>query len=245
MLKESKVRLQMVIGVILASSVALLIFSYTSSLDSKYKQETVTTFAYFVTREIPEGTSLVEVFNSGYVNRQKVLQASLPASAFQEAAQGSQQLLFAQRKLTVGQILLQDDFTTVQATTSGLIIPEGNVVVSIRLQDVERISPFLRPGNDVAIFGTSDTTKVDYTTTRAIVPRAKILGIGDSRVTSDQGYVPIGDPSILTVAVEAEYAAVLIQASKTIALQIALLPLNTEVPSGIIKQEQVLRTSKP
>lgn len=244
MLKEAKVRIQMIVGVLLASSVALLIFSYTNSLDAKYKQETVTTFAYFVQREIPEGTSLADVFNSGYVNRQKVLQASLPASAFQEAAQGSQQLLFAQRKLTVGQILLQEDFTTVQATTSGLIIPEGDVVVSIRLQDVERISPFLRPGNDVAIYGTSDVTKVDLTTTRAIVPRAKVLGIGDSRVTNDQGYVPIGDPSILTIALKAEYAAILIQASKTIALQVALLPLNTEVPTGTIKQEQVLRTSK-
>lgn len=234
----------MVIGVLLSASVAVLIFAYTGSLDAKYKQESATTFAYFVTREIPEGTSLSDVFNSGYVQRNQVLQSSLPQNAFSDASQGSQQTLFAQRKILVGQILLQNDFATAQATTSGLLIPDGSVVVSIRLQDVERISPFLRPGNDVAIFATSQSAKPENTLTKVIVPRAKILGIGDSRLTADQGFVPSGDPSILTVAVGAEYAGILIQATKTLALQLALLPLNTEVPLGTITQDQVVRIER-
>lgn len=237
---EYKNRIRTTVLLVLVASLAILTYSYLTGLEKQYREGDQRTFAFFVIREVPEGTSLRDVFNSGFVQRREVLASSLGPGTFESSTQGSEQNLFASRDIPIGQILLLEDFITSQVTTSGLLIPDGNVVVSIRLQDVERISPFLRPGNQVAVYATTGSSQNAKTVTRAIVPKAQILGIGDSRFAGDQGYVPLGDPTILTLAVEAKYAGILIQASKTLSLHFALTPRNTLIASDTVTQAEIL-----
>lgn len=243
MLQTTQSKIRVLLTSLLATALAITLYIYIVGLEQEYKQGDVRGYAFFAVREIPKGTSIVDVFNSGFVERREVLKTSIGTGAFESTSQGTEQSLFSKRDIPIGQIILINDFITSQVTTSGLLIPSGNVVVSIRLQDVERISPFLRPGNDVAVFATSNLSEISKTATKAIVPRAQVLGIGDSRTNADQGYIPVGDQTILTLAVESQYAAVLIQASKTMALHFALTPRETVISSDIVRQSDIVRVS--
>lgn len=234
-----KTRLQLLTGTLLACAVGLGVFIYAQGLADTYRDESVRDEAYFVTREIPEGTKLSDVFSLGFVERKEVLQNSLPPNAVTDLVSGSEDL-FSQKDLSVGQILLISDFGTIQISTSGLLIPDGYVAISIRIGDVERVSPFLRPGNEVAIFSTGSSSKGGATITRSLIPKAQIIGIGDSRFTGGQEYIPSGDPSILTITLNPADAGILIQAAKTLSIQLALLGRDTFVPNITIRAQDIL-----
>lgn len=234
-------RVQAIAGVILSTITALIFFNYTSGLKNEYAIQSDTSNAYFVVREIPEGTKLEDVITLGFVESREVLTKSLPVEVVSTTIQASLGTLFSNRDIPEGQILLQTDFGPIQVSSSGLLIPGGNIVVSIRLQDIERISPFLRPGNDVAIFATGSTnSQSGATATGAIVPIARVVGIGDTRYIGGQEFLATGDSSIVTLAIDPTYAAVLIQASRSHTLQLALLSKDALIPNGFVTQKQIL-----
>lgn len=234
-----RVRTQSFIAVLLATAVGLGVFSYSQNLAKTYEDDSVRAEAYFVTREIPEGTPLSNVLSQGFVEKKEVLKESLPTTAISGEV-GGEVNSFSLKDISAGQILLNSDFGPLQVSTSGLLIPDGKVAISIRLGDVERVSPFLRPGNEVAIFVTGVSKKGKVTITKTIIPRAQIVGIGDSRFTGGQEYIASGDPSILTIAVSAADAGVLIQVSKTLPINLVLLNRDTIIPEIIIRADSIL-----
>jgi len=231
--------LQWAIGIILSIAVALGVLIYSQNLSQKYQDNSARGSAYFVVREIPEGTSLGDVFALAFVEKREVLTATLPASAITSSSSGTENL-YSQKDISVGQILLVNDFGSLQVSTSGLLIPEGSAALSIRLGDVERVSPFLRPGNEVAIFATGPAVKGSGSVTKPIIPRTQVIGIGDARFLGGQEYVPTGDVSIITLAVAAEDVGKLIQASKTLTLHLALLTRDSDVSAKLIRVEDLL-----
>lgn len=231
--------LQWAIGIILSISVALGVLLYSQNLAQKYQDDSARSSAYFVVREIPEGTSLTDVFSLGFVEKREVLKKTLPPSAIIVPSSGAENS-YSQKDISVGQLLLVNDFGSLQVSTSGLLIPEGSVAISIRLGDVERVSPFLRPGNEVAVFATGPAVKGSGTVTKSIISRTQIIGIGDARFLGGQEYIPTGDVSIITLAITAEDAGKFIQASKTLTLHLALLNRDSVVPSKLIKVEDIL-----
>jgi len=229
--------LQWTIGIVLSIAVALGVLVYSQNLSQKYQDNSARGSAYFVVREIPEGTSLGDVFSLAFVEKREVLTSTLPTSAI--TSSGTENL-YAQKDISVGQILLVNDFGSLQVSTSGLLIPEGSVALSIRLGDVERVSPFLRPGNEVAIFVTGPAVKGSGSVTKPIISRTQVIGIGDARFLGGQEYVPTGDVSIITLAVSAEDVGKLIQASKTLTLHLALLTRDSDVSAKLIRVEDLL-----
>lgn len=238
---SSKLRnsLQWAVGITLSIGVALGVLFYSQNLAQKYQDDSARSSAYFVLREIPEGTSLTDVFTLGFVEKREVLKETLPSSAISSPSSGTE-MSYANKDISVGQLLLVNDFGSLQVSTSGLLIPPGNVAISIRLGDVERVSPFLRPGNEVAVFATGSSAKGSGTVTKSIISRTQIIGIGDARFLGGQEYVPTGDVSIITLAVSAKDAGRFIQASKTFTLHLALLNRDSVVPSSLINVEDIL-----
>jgi len=239
--KSSKFRsfLEWGIGLVLALGVAIAVLVYTQNLDKKYQDESARSKAYFVVREIPEGTSLADVFSLGFVERRQVLQETLSSAAITDPPSGSESS-FSQKDISVGQLLLINDFGSLQISTSGLLIPAGKVAISVRLGDVERVAPFLRPGNEVSIFATGPAIKGSGTVTKSIISRAQIIGIGEARFTGGQEYIPTGDVSIITFAINTSEAGKFILASKTLTLHLALLDRDSVVPLDLIRAEDIL-----
>lgn len=236
---QTKNRVWTTVGLILAMGVGLGVFSYSQNLAETYKDEAARAEAYFVTQVIPEGTALSEVFSIGFVEKREVLKDSLPPTAITGPVPSGENS-YSQKDISAGQILLISDFGSRQVSTSGLLIPDGSVAISIRLGDVERASPFLRPGNEVAVFVTGTSKKSSSTLTKVLIPRAQIIGIGDSRFTGGQEYIQSGDSGILTLAVSTTEAASLIQATKAYSIYLAIINKDTLIPNTTIRAEDIL-----
>lgn len=238
---SSKLRsyLEWALGITLALGVAIGVLIYSQNLDKKYQDDTARSNAYFVIREIPEGTSLADVFSLGFVERREVLKETLSSAAITTPPSGSENS-YSQKDISLGQLLLINDFGSLQISTSGLLIPSGKVAISVRLGDVERVAPFLRPGNEVSIFATGPAVKGSGTVTKSIISRTQIIGIGEARFTGGQEYIPTGDVSIITFAINSSEAGKFILASKTLTLHLALLDRDSVVPSDLIRVEDIL-----
>lgn len=234
------VRLQWAITVIIALAAGVSIYIFLQDQSTKYQIDSETSNALFVIREIPQGTSLGDVLALGFVESREVLKRSLPPQVIADAASVGDPTLFSQKDISSGQLLLISDFGAAQISTSGLSIPEGSVAISIRLGDVDRLAPFLRPGNEVAVFVSGSRPRGGGTFTKAIISKAQILGIGDARFISGQGYVPAGDTSIITLAVSVQDAGKLIQASKTFSLYLALTAQGPSVSTELVTVEDIV-----
>lgn len=126
---------------------------------------------------------------------------------------------------------------------STLNIPDTNMAISVELADPDRVAGFVTPGSEVAIFATavdpkriegSDTVPLP-TYTRIIVPRATVLGIGNTAVASRTTTTNEGDQiseevprTVLTISVNQNEAEKVIFGRYASELTFALLSDESE-----------------
>jgi pilus assembly protein CpaB len=119
-----------------------------------------------------------------------------------------------------------------------LPIPAGQMAVSVNLTDAARVSGFLAPGAQVAVFlnGTDETGGQPFT--RLLLPRVTVLGVGSaapqSAAADDQDpetpdQLP---PTLLTVAVDQRDAQKMLFASANGELAFALLDGDSTIKPG-------------
>jgi pilus assembly protein CpaB len=121
-----------------------------------------------------------------------------------------------------------------------LPIPVGQMAVSVNLTDAARVSGFLAPGAQVAVFlnGTDETGGRPFT--RLLLPRVTVLGVGSAAPESaapadDQQDPDVPDqlpPTLLTVAVDQRDAQKMLFASANGELAFALLDGDSTIEPG-------------
>jgi pilus assembly protein CpaB len=120
-----------------------------------------------------------------------------------------------------------------------LPIPAGQMAVSVNLTDAARVSGFLAPGAQVAVFlnGTDETGGQPFT--RLLLPRVTVLGVGSaapqSAATADDQDPETPDqlpPTLLTVAVDQRDAQKMLFASANGELAFALLDGDSSIKPG-------------
>lgn len=140
-----------------------------------------------------------------------------------------------------GEQLIQPKFGAAGDAQATLPIPPGQMAVSVNLTDAARVSGFLVPGSEVAVFlnGTTEDTAQPFT--RLLLPRVTILGVGSSAPAVDD---PENDadgegaaseevaPTLLTIAVGQRDAQKVLYAAATGELAFALLNGESTVDSG-------------
>ena len=122
--------------------------------------------------------------------------------------------------------------------TAPLPIPAGQMAVSVNLTDAARVSGFLAPGAQVAVFlnGTDETSGQPFT--RLLLPRVTVLGVGSVAPESAAADDPNPDvpdqlpPTLLTVAVDQRDAQKVLFASSNGELAFALLDGDSTVGPG-------------
>jgi len=65
-----------------------------------------------------------------------------------------------------------------------LTIPDGAIATSVNLSDTGRVAGFISPGADVAIFLTTNGDSGLPDATRLVLPKAKVIAVGDTTVVS-------------------------------------------------------------
>lgn len=137
-----------------------------------------------------------------------------------------------------GEQLIQDKFGAAGDAQATLPIPPGKMAVSVNLTDAARVSGFLVPGSEVAVFlnGTSEDTEQPFT--RLLLPRVTILGVGstapavDAEEGGEEAEPEDVAPTLLTIAVSQRDAQKVLYAAATGELAFALLNGQSEVSAG-------------
>jgi pilus assembly protein CpaB len=144
------------------------------------------------------------------------------------------------------QLLLRGQFDAPTRISGGLAIPEKMLAVSLKMEVEEEVGGFIRPGSQIAVFGTfkvadktfRDETGEDNHRTQLLLPRTEVLAVGaygEDGVTSNQpeegasrGEVTL----IVTVSVIQADAERLIHSTRIGELYAALLNDSSEVRPG-------------
>jgi pilus assembly protein CpaB len=111
-----------------------------------------------------------------------------------------------------GEQILSKRFT--QSATSHLAIPEGQLAVSVQLDDAARVAGYVEAGSEVAIFVTTTGQGV----TQLLLDRVEVLEVGGNANGGQQR-----DGRLLTLAVSEEQARRVILAQTQGSLYVALL----------------------
>ncbi len=120
-----------------------------------------------------------------------------------------------------------------------LSIPDGSIAISVNLTDTGRVSGFVNPGADVAIFvsGTSDSTALSGT--RLLLPKVRVIGVGDTSLVSTTTTNQAGSQTteelpktLMTLAVSQDEAEKILFAADNGVLSFGLLNDKSKVKPG-------------
>ena len=234
--------LPIVLAVVLAVVAAALVFFYIRGADQRAVEQQQPVSVLVSTSTIPRGISLGDAVAGGLAETTQVPADMAPTGALGAVTPENSGLL-AINNVNPGQILLATNFVAELPDISPVAIPDGLMAISISLGDVQRVGNFLRPGSEVVVFnsysdgGTAvDATQAGATanlTTRVLVDRALILGIGETvtaPTTNPDGTTTTQAPSsLITLGVDQAEAEKIILASQTGSLYFGLLGDGTEV----------------
>lgn len=136
-----------------------------------------------------------------------------------------------------GEQLIAAKLGSASEAAAPLPIPAGQMAVSVNLTDAARVSGFLAPGAQVAVFlnGTDESSGQAFT--RLLLPHVTVLGVGsaapESAAAPDEQTEPDQlPPTLLTIAVNQRNAQKVLFASATGELAFALLDGESKVESG-------------
>ena len=116
--------------------------------------------------------------------------------------------------------ILQNNFGVSAANTGALVIPDGQLAVTVSLSDPARVASFLQPGSEITIFVTGQSGNTKYT--QVLIPRTQVLAVGSQVLQTPDGASGGNTSALITVAVTPLQAKRLVHASQTLSLYFGL-----------------------
>jgi pilus assembly protein CpaB len=229
--------LPIVLAVALAIVAALLVFFYIRGAEQRVIEEQQPVTVLVSTATIPQGITLGDAVSGGLAEATQVPAETVPSGAVSAVTPENSGLLSISN-VNPGQILLSTNFAVELPDVTPVSVPDGLMAIAISLGDVQRVGNFLRPGAEVTIFnsytnGDAAAGETAGLTTRVLVDRALVLGVGESVNSAPAN--PDGTPavqtpsSLITLGVDQAEAEKIILASQTGSLYFGLLGDGTEV----------------
>lgn len=184
------------------------------------------------TKQIAVGESIEAAQAAGKVRTTKVSRDDVLDGAGDDA--GALKGEVALVPIYPGEQLIEAKFGD---TPSTLPIPPGKMAVSVDLTDAARVSGFLEPGSEVAVFLNGTNPASGQTFTRLLLPRVTVLGVGSTapESTSADGKDSSAEKlpgTLLTIAVDQADAQKVLYASSNGELAFALLNGDSKVRSA-------------
>lgn len=235
--------LPIVLAVALAVIAAGLVFFYIRGAEQRVIDEQQPVSVLVSTATVPRGITLGDAASGGLIETTQVPSDMAPSGALTAVTADNAGLL-AINNVNPGQILLATNFVAELPDITPVSIPDGLLAIAISLGDVQRVGNFLRPGAEVVIFNSytsgadpvaveGEAAPTSELTTRVLVDRALVLGIGETATTpttNPDGTVTAPPPSsLITLGVDQAEAEKIIQASQTGSLYFGLLGDGTEI----------------
>jgi pilus assembly protein CpaB len=151
---------------------------------------------------VPAGTTLQDAISQDLITRELVSAKGVPAGSLTSVS-ASDDSSVAVSDIQPGELVLASRFGAQAAATSPLPIPDGDVAVSLALQDPAHVGSFVTPGSQIAIFDTfnargtvaganvpsGDHLADDFSkvrATRVLLPKVEVLAVGSTSAPSSQ-----------------------------------------------------------
>jgi pilus assembly protein CpaB len=226
----------LLVAVLIALAGTAMIVLYVQGIDARATKDQELVEVLVAAETIETGESVSAAQEAGKIEKAEVRRADLVDGSLSSTSSIAD--LVAIGPVYPGEQLIAKKFGSLGDTQS-LVIPEDMIAISVELTDFERVAGFVNPGNEVAVFSTAsdavlirpdDTERKLGSTTRIVLTRNLVLGVGTTSVTSRTTQTEDGDTAteevartILTIAVTQEQAEKLILADRTTELNFALL----------------------
>ncbi len=182
------------VAVLLAMVGTTAVFAYVKSADRRALagQEVVRVFV--AKKPIAAGTPAKVAVEDNLMKQELIAAKGVPNGSLSAVTKTNASLV-AVTDIAVGEIVLASRFGAEPVASAALNIPDGKMAVTVELEDPRRVAPFLKPGNEIAIFTSGkvrrepkkDEEKQDgecgfpeVCVTRTVLGRVTVLGVGET-----------------------------------------------------------------
>ncbi len=189
----------LILAVFLAMVGTTAVFAYVRGADSRALAGQEPVSAYVASEKVSAGTTLRKAVDDGLIVKELVARKIVPQGALTAVDEGNETLV-ATTDIAVGEIIFASRFGEQRAASSALALPDGRMAVTVKLEDPQRVAPFLRAGNEVAVFTSfklrrerskddppangDECAAPEVCATRIVLPRVTVLGVGAASVQS-------------------------------------------------------------
>lgn len=193
---------------------------YAQGADERAMQGLEAVDIFVAKGDIPAGTMLGSAVAAQMLEIQQVPRRLAPTGASVEV-DATNSSFVALNDIHTGELVLLSRFAPPQEVSAGLSIPNGYVAATFNLGDPQRVASFVHVGSQVAVFLTYTATGATGSTTRLLMSKVLVLGVGASTGQTAQ---ELQTPSaLLTFALSQVDAERLIQAQSVGSLYLALM----------------------
>lgn len=210
-----RITLSVVVGLVLAFSAYLLGVTFGSGqTQSKSTAQQV----YVVTGGVSSGVTLGEAIQSGAIKTETYPAASLPSNALGPQNNMSTTNVAA-KDLYNGQLLTTSQFVDKNTFERGTGQLPDETLVSLKLTVDEAVAGMLKPADVVSVYSTA----ADGSKTTLIVPRARVVLVGQSGASTSTAKPSDTAPVFVTLALTDAQTQTVIGASASSTIHLALL----------------------
>ncbi|MET0422358.1 MAG: RcpC/CpaB family pilus assembly protein, partial [Actinoplanes sp.] len=234
----------------LISGVAVL--GYARTADERALNGKEAEWVLLAVKTIPAGTSFADIRTKNLVRQVKMPAETIPDGALSKL-DSTMDALSLNAALLPDQLLMRGQFAEAQPTASptpSFQIPQGRLAVSVLLKVSTQVAGNVAAGNEVTVFATypgeEDDDNDDPRVTFVLLPRIKVISVGErpadllpttaSPSPSNRLDVTTTTQTIekylVTLSVTPKEATLLINASHTSDLQLALIGPGTKVTAA-------------
>lgn len=239
-------RLSILLAALLALVTGALVLAYTLGADNRALQGATSSEAYVTTGTLPVGESLKDALDAGLIKLQAFPSSAIPETAVSKVDDTNGSLV-ATSALAEGQLVLTSYFDSANSLAHGLQVPDGQVALTLNLEDSAHVGSFLTPGSEVVLY---DTFQVNLGATviektGVLLPKVLVLAVGNSVTPSNQDSK---SSALVTIAVTPAESVHVVQAAQTGKVYFALLGSKADLgnieiitPENLFKQQDVVK----
>lgn len=218
-------RISYIVAIVLALIAGVAVYAYQASADQRALQGKAAVQVYVSQQDIPVGVKLSDIYLQGLAKKENFPADSLPVGAITDITTANGDLVVS-HPITKGQLLLDSEVGTQAAAASQIVVPDGQVAVSVNVDDSQRVANFLVPGAQVVVYYTA----ADRTSVRVLLPRADIIAVGSTSTSSTSSGTVVSP--LVTLALPPADAARVVLATHNGTVYFGLLSKTTTVAPG-------------
>ena len=171
----------MIVAALIAALGAGMVFLYVRSADSRAEANQQPLQVLKAVAKIQPGETLADAQSAGKIQLGTVPKSQVLPGAINTTAGLDKSValstIYPNEQIISGKFGTPGDQQT-------LTIPDGEVAASVNLSDTGRVAGFVSPGAQVAVFLTTNGDASLPDATRIVLPKAKVIAVGDTTVVS-------------------------------------------------------------